>query len=633
MTKFRYKYIIFLNYINGVIVINISKHERFVKVISSRLEKHRELMRLIGNCSNKNNYSYTSEETAYVFEEIEKDIDTAKRQYGIVDDNMRLKDFKSSFESGMTWVSGFMQNVYKYGEKTAFICPMSGESMTYSQLNRAANKYANALSAVLNKSGGKVMYCYRNSPEFMCIYIACQKIGAIGCPVSFYDSPRDIAGVIGEAKPDVFIYEYSGGTELALNIARYKPGVLLVSGYPKDKKLLEGHMRTEELTEDAVESEPNGEYGIYAETTHFYTSGTTGKPKCAPVTSINEVMSAREVMTSLGLSSEDITMNTTPWHHRGGLHCCGPAAALYAGATSIIMRDFKAEECLEYIERYRVTLASAIPVTLYGMAHAQAGCNRNLASLRGIITMGSPMTASGNEGLLRILGSRIYNVYGTTETFFNTMLTPEDIPYMSGTVGRACAGDDVRIVKLSEKGNCEPDEVVPHDGKEVGEIIIKATGKSAGFYYNDSEETERKFKNGYLYTGDLGCWDEKGYITVLGRRDDMIICCGEKIYPINIEEALMSNPKVLDCIVTSVPDSGMGEAIVAYVVKKDDSLTAEELNTFCIENLMTAVYSRPVYYRFKKVLPRNAAGKKLHNRAKREAAADFKKGRLQRVLN
>lgn len=95
----------------------------------------------------------------------------------------------------------------------------------------------------------------------------------------------------------------------------------------------------------------------------------------------------------------------------------------------------------------------------------------------------------------------------------------------------------------------------------------------------------------------------------------------------------MSNPKVLDCIVTSVPDSGMGEAIVAYVVKKDDSLTAEELNTFCIENLMTAVYSRPVYYRFKKVLPRNAAGKKLHNRAKREAAADFKKGRLQRVLN
>lgn len=523
-----------------------------------------------------------------------------------------------------------MRNVFKHPGKTAYICPEDGRSETYMQLNRNADRTANALLGDDNiGKDAKVMYSFRNSPEFIYIYIACMKMRAVGCPIDPGAPPAETAAVIDESKPDIFIYDYCGDTELALSMARYKPKILIVSGYPKNKKMLKGRMRFEDILQNASSEDPDISSDIYRLTTHFHTSGTTGHPKCVPVADINEVMSAREVMVVFGTDSGDVMINISPWHHRGGLHCFGPSTVFYAGGTAVIMKEFDAERCLEYIERYRITYVAATPVLLCELASAQAERCRNLASVKSFVTMGSILSKTDSERCRRILGEKIYNIYGTTETFFNTVLTPYDMVYMPGTVGRPCTDDEIRIVKISDRRRSEPDDVI--EPGEIGEIIIRSPSKSTSFYYNNDTETLRKFYKGWMYSGDLGSIDKDGFISVVGRTDDMIISRGEKIYPVYIEETLSKNPKVGDCIVTSVPDPVMGEAITAMVVKADESLTAEELDAFCLKSRMITRGSRPVYYRFKKTIPRTASGKKLRRQAKKNAVSDLKKGRLTRI--
>lgn len=202
---------------------------------------------------------------------------------------------------------------------------------------------------------------------------------------------------------------------------------------------------------------------------------------------------------------------------------------------------------------------------------------------------------------------------------------------MAGTAGSSCADDDVRVVKVYEDRKADPDDVVAQDGKEVGEIIIKSHAKSSYFYYNNEAETEKKFANGFIYTNDLGTWDKGHFVSVVGRKDDMIISGGENIYPTQIEEVLNTHPKVSDCIVTAVPDKVRGELVTAYIVKNDDSLTVAELEDFCKNNNMIANYKRPRYYRFISAVPVNATGKKLHYKIKEMAQEDLLNGLLIRA--
>lgn len=184
----------------------------------------------------------------------------------------------------------------------------------------------------------------------------------------------------------------------------------------------------------------------------------------------------------------------------------------------------------------------------------------DLSALKGIVTMGSPLDKRACIYFQSILTPNIFNGYGTTESFWNSFLRPYDLPDMAGSAGRACTDDEVLLVKTYEDRKAEPWELVAQDNEEVGEIIIKSPAKSAYCYYNNPSETEKRFYNGFLYTGDLGTWDENQYIHVVGRKDDMIISAGENIYPVQIEEVLQQNPRVSDCIVTKRPgqDPGRG---------------------------------------------------------------------------
>jgi len=415
----------------------------------------------------------------------------------------------------------------------------------------------------------------------------------------------------------------------ALEMSSYKPKRLITIGGKSDEQVI-SYKRYVQAA-DATDPKVEGEYNIYDETTRLYTSGTTGRPKAVPLTSINEVLSAHDVMIHFPMSYKDVTMNTTPWFHRGGLHCAGPGPAFYAGATIIVMSKFSAENTLKYVAKYKISFVIGVPTVLEELADNQERFGYDISTLKGIVTMGSPLERSACIRYQKVLTPNIYNGYGTTETFWNTFLRPFDLPEYAGTAGASCIDDDVRVVKIYEDRRAEPDDLASMNGTEVGEVIISSPAKSPYIYVNNPEETANKYYKGFIYTHDLATWDQRQFITIVGRKDDMIISSGENIYPTEVEAVINQHPKVKDCIVTSVPDKMRGQIVTAYIVRADDSLTPEELDEFCKESPNIANFKRPRFYRFVAQIPFNATGKKLHVRIKETALDDLRNGLLYRV--
>lgn len=542
-----------------------------------------------------------------------------------------MKEFKSIFESRYTWIEGFMRNVRRYGRRTALIDPDTDATWSYAELNRECNRLSNALVKKGLRKGNVIMLQMLNCPEFVFAYLAAHKTHGVCCPVSYRLSPGEMAFNIEDSQPAVIICckAKKDDVQEALHLSTYKPDAVIVIDSDTD----ENTVSYEDYVKDASTDEPpyQCDYNIYDETTRLYTSGTTGKPKAVSLTSINEVLSAHDVMIHFPMSYKDISMNTTPWFHRGGLHCAGPCPALYAGSAMVIMGKFEPDLALKYIDKYKITFLIGVPTVLEELADEQERQGYDISALKGIVTMGSPLERSACIRYQRVLTPNIFNGYGTTETFWNTFLRPFDLPENAGTAGASCVDDDVRVVKIYEDHRAEPDELVATNGEEVGEVIICSPAKSPYIYVNNPESTEEKYYKDFIYTNDLATWDENLFITIVGRKDDMIISSGENIYPTEIEAVLNTHPKVKDCIVTSVPDKMRGQVVTAYVVCQDTTLTAEELDNFCIDSPHIANFKRPRFYRFVAQIPFNATGKKLHVKIKETALEDLKNGLLLRV--
>ena len=540
--------------------------------------------------------------------------------------------FREVFEEDFTYISGFMRNVRRFADKVAVIDPLKEISLTYSQLNGNVNKLANALNDSGVGKGEVVLYQLPNSLEFLYLYLAPQKLGAVNSPANYNFSAGETAVCLDTSKPKVYVYDsqFKDTAVKALTMSGFKPQIVIMVG---EGELPAGHIRYENFIKGYSLSEPASAYvpNIYDEVMRLYTSGTTGRPKGVPLYNGNEVLSAHDVLMHFPMNSTDITMNTTPWFHRGGIHSGGPNPTLYAGGCIIIMRSFQSLLTLKYVEKYKITFLIGVPSIVKMLVKHQEKYNADLSSLRGIITMGSPFERADCLKVLNTLTPNLFNGYGTTETFWNTFLRPYDLPEMSGTAGRSCTDDEVRIVKVYDNRKAEPEDLAAMDNAETGEIIIR-TPKSSYCYYNNPQEDEAKFYKGWLYTGDLGTWDSKQFVTVSGRKDDMIISGGENIYPPIIEEALNMHPKVAQSAVTGVPDAVRGEAVVAYIVPEDDSLTINELIDFCINSDMLSGYKRPRYYRFVKELPMTATGKLQHYVVKEMAANDLELGFLKLAM-
>ncbi|MFR4972103.1 MAG: class I adenylate-forming enzyme family protein [Butyricicoccus pullicaecorum] len=524
--------------------------------------------------------------------------------------------FRDTFETQYTYLNGFLRNVARFGDAPALHDPQSGRRWTYRQLNAQVNRLAHAMRQDGVGKNDVVMFALLNSPEFIFCYLAAHKIGAIACPVNYRQGAGEIALVIDDSRPKVFVYDAQFGTlsQDALALAEHKPDRVLVAG-GQGAESFDGYMDGQPETDPPIDFHPH----IYDETTRLYTSGTTNRPKGVPINNINEVLSAHDVIMHFPLTPTDRTMNMTPWFHRGGIHSGGPCPTLYVGGEVVILRDFHPRTCLEYAERYGVTFLIGVPTILAMLARAQERTPVDLSALRGIVTMGAPFEKAACEKYMKLLTPNIFNGYGTTETFWNTFLRPYDLPEMSGSAGRACTDDDVRVVAVHPDGShAEPEEVVPHDSETPGEIIIRSPAKSAFCYYNNPEMTAQKFYKGWLYTGDMGTWDKNEFVTICGRKDDMIVSAGENIYPTQIEAVLNEHPKVAESAVIGIPDRLRGEVVAAYIVPSDDSLTVEEIKAYCVQSPMLSSYKWPRSYTLVRELPHTATGKLMHYKLRQQ---------------
>ena len=545
------------------------------------------------------------------------------------------ENFRSVFERSFTWISGFMRSVARHPGKTAMIDPMADRSWTYSELNADVNRLANALRNAGVGEGDVVMYQLYNSPQFAFCYVAPQKLGAVNSPVNFNLAAGETARLIERDRPKAYIYDCDVREMAwkALELSGHRPQAVIAVDYRGARPALpEGHVFYDEFTADADPGEPVTDHvpDMYAEVTRFCTSGTSGTPKGVPLNNVNEVLSAHDTIMHFPLTPRDVTMNMTPWFHRGGLHSGGITPTFYVGAALVIMRMFSAKSCFDFVEKYGITFLIGVPSALGNLAMRQEKHPADLSGLRGIVTMGSPLERDDCIRYQKLLSPNIFNGYGTTETFWNSFLRPWDLPEMAGTAGGACTDDDVRIVRMYDGRRADPDDLVPTDGTTQGEIIINAAYKSALCYAGDPEQTAEKYSGGWFYTKDVGTWDGKRFITVAGRKDDMIICMGENIYPAQLEEVINRHPKVRDCMVTGVADPARGQSVAAYIIPKDGSLTVKELNRWCADSDNISGYKCPRYYACVSELPYNSTGKKQHAVLKERAVRDLEQGRLLR---
>ncbi len=206
--------------------------------------------------------------------------------------------------------------------------------------------------------------------------------------------------------------------------------------------------------------------------------------------------------------------------------------------------------------------------------------------------MGAPLDREACLRYQELLTPRIFNGYGTTEAFWNTFLRPADLPEHAGSAGRACTDDDVAVVKVYEDRFAAPDELAAQDGQEVGEVIVRSV-KSGYAYVNNNEEQGARFRDGWLYIGDLATWDADGYVTIVGRKDDMIITGGENVHPTQVEAVLNEHPKVSESVVVGLPDEQWGELVVAYVIPADAALEVTELERHTHDHPMLAAFQTP----------------------------------------
>lgn len=542
----------------------------------------------------------------------------------------RKEIFKNNFESSFTWIEGFMRNVRRYGDQTALSCPPGGLKYSYRELNSEVNRLACALQDKGVRKGDVVMYMLHNSVQFVLCYIAPQKLGAVNCPVNYYLSAGELALNIEDSRPKVFVYEsnFADTVEAALRLSSFRPEVILATGGSAP----EGHTDFNDFLSRGSdrESVPDEPLNIYDECTRLYTSGTTSRPKGVPLYSINEVLSAHDVIMHFPMTHGDKTMNMTPWFHRGGLHSGGPCPTLYVGGEVVVMREFNAGLTLQYTQDYGINFLIGVPAVLNLLCRVQEQSGADLSSLKGIVTMGAPLDKESCIRFMQVLTPKIFNGYGTTETFWNTFLRPADLPEHAGSCGRACTDDDVRVVKVHPDRFAEPDETVKKDNAEIGEVIIASPAKSGMHYMGNDELTGQRFHNGFFYTGDLAVWDKDSYVTIVTRKDDMIVSSGENIYPAQVENVLMEHPDVAEACVVGLPDKLRDQVTVAYVVSKNSSLTVKDLVHFVNNHQMLAAYKRPKFYRICDSLPHTPTGKLQRAVVREQALQDFAMGLLHR---
>jgi fatty-acyl-CoA synthase len=332
-----------------------------------------------------------------------------------------------------------------------------------------------------------------------------------------------------------------------------------------------------------------------------YTSGTTGKPKGANrAWRKTGVESVADMILQVGMSADDRHLVVCPLYHSAA-----PAfvAILWSlGATVVLQSHFDPEQCLDIIQRERVTCTLMVPTMLIRIcALPEATLARyDTSSLRWVMSAAAPLPTDTARRFMARFGPVLWNFYGATETGLVTLAGPGDHLARPGTIGRALRGNRIRL--LDDHG-----AEVPQG--QVGELYAQNPTLISGYHGNE-DATRSLARDGLFSVGDCGRVDADGYYYLEARKSDMVISGGVNIYPREIEDHLATHPSILEAAVVGVPDAEWGESLRAFVVVRDGArLTELEVIDYCRVEL--ADFKRPRTVTFLPELPRNPTGKVL----------------------
>ncbi|MFC2052991.1 class I adenylate-forming enzyme family protein [Chloroflexota bacterium] len=364
----------------------------------------------------------------------------------------------------------------------------------------------------------------------------------------------------------------------------------------------------------AAEPEPYKGEPISSEDAMYllYTSGTTGLPKGAMKANQSELVALNACTEYLTPEEMAAILNPFPLFHFAGIML--PLLALLTGNKVVMVPRFHPIEMLGLIEEEQVTLVVAAPAMMKLMMDVIDIAPRDLSSVKVVAMGAAPVPTALINAVRERLGSGVFNAYGMTEMGLISISSPNyPVEIQATTIGRPPPGVGVKIVN-------EERREVPIG--QAGEIACNTPQAMMG-YFNNPEQTAKSYDDeGYFYTGDIGSFDEEGYLRIFDRKADMIIRGGENIYPAEIEHYLMSHPKIQMAGVIGIPSKVSGETVRAYILlKEDEELSEVEVLDFCRGNI--AVYKTPEEVRFVESLPLTSLMKVKRYQLRQEAIREL----------
>lgn len=477
--------------------------------------------------------------------------------------------------------------------------------LTFRDWNTRACRLANALLALGLSKGDRIAVLAYNRVEWAEIYVAVAKAGLVAVPINFrLTAPEahyiaadcDVAAVIAE------IALFDVADAMCADLERPAGNCILIGDDDR-----EGWHRYEDLIAAADNTEPEIEVSPDDTWCLMYTSGTTGNPKGAIRSHRGMAMLALMTEVELSLARGDNALLVMPMCHANSLNFF--AAFVYIGAqvTVFSRANFDPALCLRTIGDYGITFSSLVP-THYQMMLDVPENERGGAGFESVAKLmisSAPARVETKQAIMKMFpNSGLFELYGSTEQGWATMLHPEEQFNHLGTVGREVVGSaPIRI--LDDDGNELPDG-------EVGELWSCGPYAFEG-YWNLPEKTEEAFRGPYLSVGDMAMRDAQGFIKLVDRKKNMIITGGENVYPTEVEAVLGQHPDVKDVAVVGVADVKWGERVEAAVVLRDGSdLTDTALIDWSKSRLAGFRRPRNVIFLDSAEMPRNATGKILH---------------------
>ena len=485
-------------------------------------------------------------------------------------------------------------------ERTAVVDSTTDRRVTFAELLSRVIRLSNGFASLGLTKGDRVAVLSTNSIEYFEIYYACAMSGLIAQPINWRLSAEEVARIIEDGEPSVFICQ-EGFLDLKDEVR---------ARVDSDANYLEYGAETdgsyEDLVTQASAADLHLNIGNADPVLILYTGGTTGLSKGALHTHHSLYMGMINQTVAERVVPSDVYMLTGQMFHIP----VALAMNYIAHGCPCVLMNFDAKIALELIQKEKVSAFLGITTMLNWMMAVDEFEDYDISSLRNIQYGGGPMPETVVKAALKAFPCTIIQGYGQTEGMTMTFLSQED--HQKAIQGErterlnACGREgfvtQIRVV--------DPEGVdVPKDNTTSGEIVVRSEANMVG-YWRKPELTATIMKDGWMWTGDIATWDEDSYVFIVDRSKDMIISGGENIYSTQVESAIHKHEGVLECAVIGVPDDEWGEAVKAVVVMKPGrSATEADIISTTKEHL--ASYQKPKSVDFVDSLPKAPTGKIL----------------------